>query len=134
MDDLTTNLQGNRLGEHWLDILSSPKHIFRQKNDLKRSNWKLTWIFESEVRFRFRMFFNEDRLQNVFGQNFVEDVVRRHRQRLLALQQLLDQQRVQVVRVHHVVLSPERNVWNLVTMFWRHQLIFCFRFSYNVLK
>ena len=68
---------------------------------------QLTRIFEPEMRFRFRMFFEQDRLRDVLGQDLVEDVVRRHRQRLLALQQLLDQQRVQVVRVHDVVFASE---------------------------
>ena len=68
---------------------------------------QLTRIFESEMRLRFRMLFHEHRLQDVLGQDLVEDVVRGHCQSLLPLQQLLDQQRVQVVRVHHVVLASE---------------------------
>ena len=89
---------------HW-HLRNSMLKVSMLKMNCFLLSWQLTRIFEPEMRFRFRMFFEQDRLRDVLGQDLVEDVVRRHRQRLLPLQQLLDQQRVQVVRVHDVILA-----------------------------
>ena len=49
------------------------------------------------------MFVVDDVLADMLGEDLVEDVVDRQAQALLVLQQLLHQEGVKVVRVHHVV-------------------------------
>ena len=64
---------------------------------------KLTWVLQAEVRLRLCVSLVDDVLTHVLGQDLVEDVVDGEREAGLVLQQLLHQQRVQVVGVHHVV-------------------------------
>ena len=52
----------------------------------------------------------DDVLAHVLGQDLVEDVVDGEREAGLVLQQLLHQQRVQIVGVHHVVPAAQRRV------------------------
>ncbi len=54
------------------------------------------------------VFFVEDGLADVLGQDFVEDVVSGDGQGGLSLEQLLNQQGVEVVWIHHVVFPPEK--------------------------
>ena len=52
---------------------------------------------------RLQVFVVDDVLADMFGEDLVEDIVDREAQTGLVLQQLLDQEGVEVVRVHHVV-------------------------------
>ena len=52
----------------------------------------------------------DDVLAHMLGQDLVEDVVDGEREAGLVLQQLLHQQRVQIVGVHHVVPAAQRRV------------------------
>ena len=63
----------------------------------------LTWILQPEVRLRFQVFVVDDVLADMLGEDLVQDVVHRQAQTRLVLQQLLHQEGVKVVRVHHVV-------------------------------
>ena len=52
---------------------------------------------------RLQVFVVDDVLADMFGEDLVEDIVDREAQTGLVLQQLLNQEGVEVVRVHHVV-------------------------------
>ena len=55
------------------------------------------------------MFVVDDVLADMLGEDLVEDVVDREAQALLVLQQLLHQEGVKVVRVHHVVPGKQHS-------------------------
>ena len=63
----------------------------------------LTWILQSEVRLRLQVFVVDDVLPNMLGEDLVKHIVDRQAQTWLVQQQLLNQEGVKVVRVHHVV-------------------------------
>ena len=63
----------------------------------------LTWILESEVRLGLRVLVVDDVLADVLGENLVEDVVHRQAEAGLVLEQLLHQEGVEVVRIHHII-------------------------------
>ena len=69
----------------------------------------LTWILESEVRLGLRVLVVDDVLADVLGENLVEDVVHRQAEAGLVLEQLLHQEGVEVVGVHHVVPGRQQS-------------------------
>jgi hypothetical protein len=65
----------------------------------------LTWIFQSEVRLRFRMPRVEYLLADVFGHDLVENVVSGYGQDIFVQEEPLGQERVEIMRAHDVVFS-----------------------------
>ena len=60
------------------------------------------------MRLRLGVLVGVDGLADVLGEDLVEDVVGGHGEGRLLLQQSLDEQGVEVARVHHVVLAPAK--------------------------
>ena len=75
----------------------------------------LTWILQSEVRLRLQVFVVDDVLPNMLGEDLVQHVVDRQAEALLVLQQLLHQEGVKVVGVHHVVPATHHHQIRLRT-------------------
>ena len=60
------------------------------------------------MRLRFQVFVVDDVLADMLGEDLVEDVVHRQAQTGLVLEQLLHQEGVEVVGVHHVIPGTEQ--------------------------
>lgn len=58
---------------------------------------------------RLQVFVVDDVLADMFGEDLVEHIVDREAQTGLVLQQLLNQEGVKVVRVHHVVPATKQS-------------------------
>ena len=69
----------------------------------EREESEPTWIFESEVRLRLGVALVEDVLAHVLGEDLVEDVVDGEGEAGLVLEQLLHQEGVEVVGIHHII-------------------------------
>ena len=74
---------------------------------------ELTRVLKSEVRLRLGVFVVDDVLSDVLSQDLVEDVVDGQAEAGLVLQELLHQEGVEVVGVHHVIpgRGGHENAW-----------------------
>ena len=77
----------------------------------EREESEPTWIFESEVRLRLGVALVEDVLAHVLGEDLVEDVVDGEGEAGLVLEQLLHQERVEVVGIHHIIPGQESSTF-----------------------
>ena len=62
------------------------------------------------MRLRLLMLVKKDRLAHIFCEDLIQNIVGCNRQTAFSLQQLLYQQRVQIVGIHHIIFSPEKDL------------------------